>query len=203
MFRTEHSTKKACRLNLLLIGVCITIMSACTTSKPTPVDDPKATALAETVKWVEIPEEFTNLDVDHLSDVKNWRETEALIGGIEIYQNHTEGKVLCEWKPAYSTKEILWILTRCRPDPNDVNYNGTPDGQGFMMLHVNADNQIDGYYLPFGTDYESMINDILGEDNLSSDWDLLEQLTENVNKRLEGTETEPLIVKAKENLLVK
>lgn len=72
----------------------------------------------------------------------------------------------------------------------------------FLLLHVNADDQIDGYYVPIGEDYKTMLYPFgnLLEDDTMSFWD---KLRLNLMKRVYGKEVEPWIVQAGGNLLAK
>jgi len=150
------------------------------------------------VSWLEIPSEFTNLDVEFLSSPKNWQETEKLIGAL-ITKQLSEVPIVSDWEPVYSQGQTFWLYVAFRPVSEDPDENLIPSGHGFLMLHHDGD-QLDGYFIPIGEDYKTLVNPFGGLWGISYS-DLPDQLWEHVHERAQDPSIEPLIVQSGKDLL--
>lgn len=162
-------------------------------AKNSPGPDPE-------VGWEAIPSEFSNLDVEYLSSPKNWQETETLIGAL-ITKQMSDYPITSEWEPVYSQGHIFWLYVAFQPISEDSNAILTPQGHGFLMLHHDGD-QLDGYFVPVGEDYQTMVYPFENLKEISSS-DLPDQLWQNLLVRTLDPSIEPLMAQSGRDLLRK
>lgn len=80
----SHNTRTSLFVTVIVLGICLGLAVRCA-AQPRE-ENPEAAALAESILWFDIPDEFQNLDVQYLSRVKHWEETEKLLGALATKQ---------------------------------------------------------------------------------------------------------------------
>ena len=152
------------------------------------------------VSWEAIPSEFTNLDVEYLSSPENWQETDALISAL-LAKKWGKAPIICEWEPVHSEGHTFWLYVAYQYVSEDPDDSFKMQGHGFFMLHHDRD-QLDGYYFPVGEERATMVYPF-GEQWRISSSDLASQLFQNLYKRIEDPQIEPLIAQSGKDLLRK
>jgi len=167
----------------------------------TPKTSQGSLGLDPVINWEAIPPGFPNLDVKHLSSPKNCPETEFLIGAL-ITKQMSDYPIICDWEPIYSQGNTFWLYVAFQPVSEDQDEMLTPRGHGFLIMHHEEENQLDGYFIPIGEDLVTMVYPF-GDMLSIGTSDLPEQLMKNLQARAQDPSTEPLIVQNSGDLLRK